>query len=382
MSFIPIGKHKTRISKFSFTEADLEKIHYLMTNYKVHEISMNPGYRNHSSNLFPLNLFKTKTNVLACRRCNHITLNKKNQSEHNCIYHQQEEIIQENHLGPDRIQDDDDNSTQSSNSSSPRKRQCHDDLSSGHPPHENEQSSSSYRKCSNAFYLEHNNLSMRIECNEIATPQHKFSCAARFGSGHLSEDWIEMSHNRVMFLHTVFGFSMSPKMHGDFATVYNTALGKMASDNEWQVETCKSVSNVRITKCHDGESLLISTARGTRIISSECGDIRELAGDTVSRRQFEQKLKILRKMNFKVPKNMRRSLATSREQIRNYSQIVEYSNFGSSVANDWSALICFSRDGLEEYLNQLIMESTAFDHCNSITIAIDAGTVSKCYFNR
>ena len=233
-------------------------------------------------------------------------------------------------------------------------------------------------RCTNAFYIEHDNLSMRIECKELATPNHRYTCKARYGSGHSSEDWIGQNHNRLMFLHTLFGFTMSPKMNGDFATVFNTALAKISTGPEWKVETLQSVSNVRVTKCHDGEAILISTTRGTKIISSECGDIRELAGEYSSRRQFEEKLKILRKMNFRVPKNMRRSLASSREQIRKMSEIKEFSDFGSSVADDWSALVCFSRVGIESYLNQLIMESPAFDFCNSLSIAIDAGTVLNC----
>ena len=350
-----------------------------MANFKVHKISSLPGTRNNSLNLFPLNLFKTKTNVLACRRCNHIVLNRRNQTVHNCIYDQQDEIVEENPLAPDAILNEDESSTQSSDSASPSKRQCFDDLSPGHNPNQNQASSSFYPRCSNSFYMENDNLSMRIECKELATPEHLQTCRARFGSGNKSQEWIEKDHNRIMFLHTVLQFSMSPAMCGDFATVFNTALGKMTSDDEWKVQSAQSVSNVRVTRCHDGESLLISTGRGTKIISSESENIRELADHYSSRRDFEKKLKILRKMNIRVPKNMRRSLASSRDQVRRYSEVLEFSKFGSSVANDWSALICFTRDGLEDYLNQLIMESAAFDYADSISIAIDSGTVSSLF---
>lgn len=379
LKFIPVGKTRTKIAQLTFTENDLEKIHDLMANFKVHEISSVPGARNNSSNLFPLYLFKRKTNVLACKRCHFITLNRKNETQHNCIYSQEDNIIDENPSASDPIRYDDELSTQSSDAGSPRKRQCLHDLSSDRNPFENEPSSSTYPRCTNSYYMEHENLSMRIECKELATPEHKSLCKARFGSGYSSEDWIEQNRNRVMFLHAMFGFLMCSKMKGDFATIFNTAMAKINSDDNWTVETSRSVSNVRITKYHDGESFLISTARGTKIISTDFGDIRELTGQYSSRRQLEQKLKILRRMNFKVPKNMRRSLAASREQVRNYSEINEYSNFGSSIANDWSALISFSREGLVNYLDQFIMESPAFDYSDSISIAIDSGTVLKCF---
>ena len=398
MNFIPVGKKRTLIKDLTFQESDLERIHDLMLNFKVHKILSAPGRGNASSNLFPVQIFKTKTNILSCRRCNFITLKKRN-AKHDCIYddsNQEDPSQDSNPEGPsqdsnpedpsqdtnpeDQSQDSpsnaDDTSTVSSDAASPNKRQCFNDLSYQSPP-ENEPSSSNFQRCSNAYYLQHGNLSMRIECHEIATPHHRVTCQARFGSGYASEKWVDQEHNRNMFLHYVLEFVMASKMRGSFAKVFNTALAKLESTDQWKVETSRSTANVQISTWRNNGSFLISSGRGTKIISSDTGIIRELTGEYSSRRQFEQKLKVLRRMNIKLPKNMRRSLASSRDQIKRYSEIIEFSNIGSSVCRDWSALVCFTRSGLEDYLNQLIMESQAFDYSNSLSIAIDAGTVLK-----
>ena len=168
-------------------------------------------------------------------------------------------------------------------------------------------------------------------------------------------------------------FLLSPTMRDSFSTVFNTKLSKLSSNEDWLIENPKSVRGVQITKANNSESYLISTNNSTRIISMEKQNFIELSGPFSSRRQLESRLKLLRRMNIQVPSNLRYSLANSRDQVRRFSRIIEYDEFRSSVDPNWSACICFTADGLENYLNELIMESTVFDYSTSMTVAIDGG---------
>ena len=340
----------------------MEKLLYLISNFRVHEKCI----RNENDIMVPLKIFKIRTNVLICRRCNHLAVKRKRQPRHDCIFGSQSQQV----IHDAAPQNDSIFSVPSSDEESPtkRSRRSFDSNCS-----ETQIPPTNIQKCKNYYYLRQNELSMKIECNERATEEHRMTCRARFGTTRESEKWCEQSNNRNNFMHVAMDFLLSPLMRGSFSTVFNTKLSKMSSNEDWLVEKSKSVRGVQITKPNCGSSYFISTSKATKIISANEYDIRELAGPFASRRQFENRLQILRRMQIQVPPNMRRCLAACRDQIRRYSQIIEFNTFRSSIDPNWSALVVFTPDGLENYLNELIMESTIFDYSTSLTVAIDAG---------
>ena len=339
-----------------------------MSNFKIHQKQARQA--NATNNLVPLKIFKAPTNVLSCYRCGFLALKRKDQPRHDCQFEDQVP----GPVGENNQPDDVSSHHSSSDDHSPRKRRRHYiEPGSEIPAPEYFDPSFSVPKCSNFYYMRQNNLTLKIECHEQATSDHKTRCKARYGSTQETEDWCKQSNNKINFLHLMMDFLLSPTMRDSFSTVFNTKLSKLSSNEDWLVENPKSVRGVQITKANNSESYLISTNNSTRIISMERQHFIEIAGPFASRRQLENRLKILRRMNIQVPSNLRYSLAHSRDQVRRFSRIIEYDEYRSSIDPKWSACISFTAEGLENYLNELIMESTIFDYTRSMTVAIDAG---------
>ena len=345
----------------------------------MHSISNNKN----RFNLHTLKLFNLKTNLDFCPSCSHLEISSKSSKRkaHECPNLPAQNAPQ----APDQppYQAPDQASDQVLDQASNISQDLPNDLvseasSSSYEPREKrsrqfEDDSCEYERCKNIYYIGHGEFSMALTCNQMATPSHQQKCKIRYGSSsEKDESWTATKKNRECFINLVLDVLMKENMRDEFCTVLNRKIDRLQSE-DWVVQKKQSLKSVTIAKPLTSNWSVVSMNRASRHIQSSQSAIREMIGGLSSRRQLETKLSIMRRLNLPVPSNMRQSLAESRQMVKGFAQISEYSEFPSSLTPKWSCCVHFSSLGIENYLHQFINMSSAFDYTSGLCVAVDSG---------